>query len=64
MDDGVLAFDIPECQDWISSDETGPLTSCGAASCPGEQTSHAQRGHTPECVPAKQELVTVSGYYK
>lgn len=42
---------LPVCQDWISSDETGPLTSCGEVSCPGEQTSHAQRGRTPECVP-------------
>lgn len=55
---------LPVCQDWTSSDETGPLTSCGEASCPGERTSRAQRGRTPECVPAKQELVSTSGYYK
>lgn len=64
MDEGVFSSDVPECQDWISSDETGPLTSCGVASCPGEQTSRAQRGRTPEYVPAKQELVNISGYYK
>lgn len=60
----VWSSGLPVCPDWISSGETGPLTSCGEVSCPGEQISHAQRGRTPECVPAKRELVSISGYRK
>ena len=46
---------LPVCQDWISLGETGPQASYGEASCPGEQTSHAQPGRTPECVPANKK---------
>lgn len=55
----VLSSGLPVCPDWTSLDETGPLTSYGEASCPGEQTFHGQRGRIPECVPVRQKTVHV-----
>lgn len=46
---------VPVFRDWISLNGTGPQASCGEASCPGEQTSRAQRGRTPGYVPVGQE---------